>query len=124
MTNDANKAGDESGAWAELRRIRDEVKVKLHLAGMELKQRWDAFEPRIQAVQGKVEQKSEQAADAVQTQVLHLVDGLRQFLDDLRKDIDGSKKKAAGEPGGAGANASAGTNGAPSDGDADHHGSG
>jgi hypothetical protein len=93
MTNEAKTEPDEGGSWTELRRMADEVKLKLHLAGMELKERWAAFEPRVQAVQARVEARGEEAVGAVQEQVLHVVDGLRKLLDDLRADISGGRKQ-------------------------------
>ncbi len=81
--------------WEDLKRMADEVKVKLHLAGMEAKDRWKALEPKIQELQTKVEAKGEQAADTVQTQLTSVVDSLRRFVDDLRADLDVGKKKDA-----------------------------
>ena len=116
--------GGGGGPWGELRRLADEVRVKLHLMNMEVKQRWAAVEPKLAEVQAKVEAKTDQATGAVQEHLLSVVDGLRKLLEDLRGEIDGSKKReaeakaaAAGEKGAAagdganGSTAGAGSNG-------------
>ena len=99
MTNEAKKDdggdGEDGGPWADIKRMADEVRLKLHLAGMEVKDRWAAFEPKVHAVQSQVEAKGGQAVNAVQEQVQSVVDGLRRLLDDLRGEADG-KKKAGG----------------------------
>lgn len=99
MTNEAKKDDGEGGAdggpWEDIKRMADEVRLKLHLAGMEVKDRWAAFEPKVHAVQSQVEAKGGQAVNAVQEQVQSVVDGLRRLLDDLRGEADGKKKAGA-----------------------------
>ena len=95
MTNEAKaNDSDDGGPWADIRRMADEVRLKLHLAGMEVKDRWAAFEPKVHAVQAQVEAKGGQAVNAVQEQVTSVVDGLRRLLEDLRGDVDARKKEA------------------------------
>lgn len=100
MTNEGktDEGGGGGSPWNELKRLGDEVRVKLHLMNMEVKQRWAEVEPKLQAVQAKVEAKTDQAAGAVQEQVLAVIDGLRTMLDELRADIDGSKRTSQAEP--------------------------
>ncbi len=44
----------------ELKKLRDEIRVKLHLAGMEVKERWKQLEPRLEEIERKVEAGSEE----------------------------------------------------------------
>jgi hypothetical protein len=44
---------------AELKKMRDEIRVKLHLAGMEVKERWKQLEPKLEEIERKVEAGSE-----------------------------------------------------------------
>lgn len=77
-------------AWDEVRRLADEVRVKMHLAGMDLKDRWKTLEPQLQEVEKKVKEKGERAETVVTAQVDAIAAGLRQFADELR---DSLKKK-------------------------------
>jgi FtsZ-binding cell division protein ZapB len=98
MSKDETKDAEaDGGAWNEVKQIADQVRLELHLAGMELKDRWAAIEPKVQALQAKVEAKGHAAAEAVQEQAVSLVDHLRNLLGDLRSEIDGSKKERAAD---------------------------
>lgn len=77
--------------WDDVRRLADEVRVKMHLAGMELKEKWKALEPQLKEVEQKVKDGGEKAGDAVTTQVSALAAGLRQFVDELSESV--AKKK-------------------------------
>ena len=95
MSDDNQTKGS---TWDDLRRIADEVKVKLHLAGMDAKDKWKStFEPRLQELQQKAEHSGERAAGAVQEQLATFADALRKFADDLRKDL--GRKPDDGPPG-------------------------
>lgn len=82
-------------AWDDVRRIADEVRLKLHLAGMEAKEKWGRLEPQILDLESKVKTGVKdgggRAASAVGDQVEALATGLRQFADELRESV--SKKK-------------------------------
>lgn len=48
----------------ELRAVRDEVRLKLHLAGMDLKQEWEKLEPQLdRAINSAVAVSTEVVAD-------------------------------------------------------------
>jgi len=70
----------------ELQRIRDELRLKLHLGGAELKQRWERVEQRWPQIEERLSSagtKADDAADALRS-VLHDV---RAAYDELRKEI-------------------------------------
>ena len=48
-----------------LRTLRDEARVKLHLAGMDAKQEWRALEPRIEEIEDAAKEVSETTRVAV-----------------------------------------------------------
>ncbi len=48
----------------ELKKMRDEIRVKLHLAGMEVKERWKLLEPRLEEIERRVEAGSEEILGA------------------------------------------------------------
>jgi hypothetical protein len=60
--------------------IRDEVRVKIHLAGMEAKDQWNKLEPRLDAV----ERAAHDASEASRTAVTEAVKVLKDFRDSLR----------------------------------------
>lgn len=49
---------------AELKKMRDEIRVKLHLAGMEVKERWKQLEPRLEEIERRVEAGGEEILGA------------------------------------------------------------
>lgn len=46
----------------ELKTMRDEIRVKLHLATMEAKGQWEQLEPRVEEMERQVKEASEEAA--------------------------------------------------------------
>jgi hypothetical protein len=63
-----------------LQTLRDEVRVKLHLAGLEAKEGWKKLEPRLDAV----EQAAHNASEASRAAVTEAVKVLKDFRDSLR----------------------------------------
>lgn len=51
---------------AQLRRLRDEIRVDIHLAGMEAKDQWKALEPRFALVESAAHDISEATKASVQ----------------------------------------------------------
>jgi len=47
----------------DLRRTADEIKVKLHLAGMDAKDAWDDIQPRIQDFERRFDAKADEVGD-------------------------------------------------------------
>jgi hypothetical protein len=62
--------------------LRDEVRVKLHLAGMEAKERWSKLEERLEAVERTAQEATESSRQAVQD----TVELLKEFRSKLKKD--------------------------------------
>jgi hypothetical protein len=70
----------------ELQRMRDELKLKLHLGGAEVKQRWERVEQRWPQIEERLRHaggKADDAANALRS-VLHDV---RAAYQELRKEI-------------------------------------
>ncbi len=57
--------------------LRDEVKLKLHLAGMEAKKQWNELEPRVQTAVDA----AKHATDASHKVVTEAVSALKKFKD-------------------------------------------
>lgn len=93
-----------TSAWDDVKRIADEVKLKLHLAGMEAKEQWKKLEPKMmeleQKVKANVKDGGEKAVGVVGEQVEAFATGLRQFADELKDSVtklkpDGNAAKDA-----------------------------
>lgn len=65
---------------AYLRTLRDEIRVDVHLAGMELKDRWRELEPRMRDAERLAEDVSDVAVQALDD----VVERFRSFRDTLR----------------------------------------
>ena len=65
----------------ELRALRDEIRLELHLAGMEAKEAWKRLEPRIRDAEGKVERSVSSATHAA---LRELTESVREFRASLR----------------------------------------
>ena len=81
MDETTKKLGSELEKNVErLRALRDEVRLKAHLAKLDVKDRWNELEPRVAAV---VEQAAKSASDASRTAVneaIHALEKLRASL--------------------------------------------
>jgi hypothetical protein len=63
-----------------LQSLRDEVRVRLHLAGMDLKDQWNKLEPHLE----DVEKKAEEASDEAKTLLAEAVKKLEKLRASLR----------------------------------------
>lgn len=61
----------------ELRTLRDEIRLQLHLAGMEAKEKWDRdLEPRLFSMEKEVERE---VGSATRTALHELKDNMKRF---------------------------------------------
>src|SRR3954447_18988778 len=66
---------------AELRTIRDQIRVDLHLAGMDLKDEWKLLERKLPDPEAAFDQLKEATAEAIEA----LTADLRRFRDRLQR---------------------------------------
>jgi hypothetical protein len=69
----------------ELRRIADELELKIHLASMDVRDRWQALKPRLAEVEQKLARTGERATKIVQDEVAAIGQALQKLRDDLGK---------------------------------------
>jgi hypothetical protein len=62
-----------------LQTLRDEVRVRLHLAGMDLKDQWKKLEPHLEEVEKKAEDASDEAR-AMLSEAVKKLEKLRAAL--------------------------------------------
>jgi hypothetical protein len=67
-----------------LRALQDEARVQAHLAGMDIKKRWDAMQPQLQGVELAAQQAIEHATEASREVVADGVKALEDFLAAIR----------------------------------------
>jgi ribosome-associated translation inhibitor RaiA len=63
-----------------LQTLRDEVRVRLHLAGMDLKDQWNKLEPHLD----EVEKKAHEASDDAKTALAEAMKKLEKLRASLR----------------------------------------
>ncbi len=76
----------------QLRQMADEVRVKMHLAGMDAKEAWTKLEPKLQAFERKVES----ATDAIGAELLASGEQLKADLQRLTKRAGAPKQEKPG----------------------------
>ena len=67
----------------ELETLRDEIRVRIHLAGMEAKDSWNELEPRLTALEAQAKDARDQATHAVKETATELVASLKKLRDRL-----------------------------------------
>lgn len=70
--------------WDDVRRLADEIELKVHLGGMEARDRWKALQPQLTKLQGKLDEKGKVANDAIEREMASVGTALRRLLDDIR----------------------------------------
>ncbi|RMH00105.1 MAG: hypothetical protein D6705_01390 [Deltaproteobacteria bacterium] len=69
----------------ELRTMRDELRVQLHLAGMEAQTRWkEDLQPRLDKLEAEIEQAGRNLGDTLERQSLELRDQIRELWSTVR----------------------------------------
>ena len=80
MTNELDLKNEMKKGVDLLKTLRDEIKVKLHLAGMDAKDQWAKLEPEL----SKVELAAEHATHASKKLVDEALTKLKSLRDSLR----------------------------------------
>lgn len=68
---------------ADLQQIRDEIRVKMHLASMDLKDRLQKLEPEMKAFEHRAEEVTEEVGDELHEGWNHLKTALKKIRDEL-----------------------------------------
>jgi lipid II:glycine glycyltransferase (peptidoglycan interpeptide bridge formation enzyme) len=80
MANELDLKSEMKKGVDLLKTLRDEVKVKLHLAGMDVKDQWAKLEPEL----SKVERAADQATEASKKLLDETLKRLKSIRDSLR----------------------------------------
>jgi ribosomal protein L19E len=76
----------ESSTWNDVRKIIDELEVKMHLATMDVRDRWHALQPRLEQVHQAVTVQSKRIGQALASEIDSIEKALRAMRDDLRSN--------------------------------------
>ena len=86
---------DDKTTWDDLRRVADELKLKIHLAGMEAREQWEKLQPKLAELEQSVESGAARAGNAISEQVSSLGASLKKLLSDV---TGGDKADKPAEP--------------------------
>jgi hypothetical protein len=76
---------DQASTWDEVRRLADELELKIHLAGMNARDRWRDLQPRIVEIEKSITSAGRRAGDALEREVESIGMALRRLRDDIVK---------------------------------------
>lgn len=74
---------DQATTWDEFRRIADEIELKIHLAGMDARDRWRALQPRVVELETKLSTAGKRVGSAIDREVESIGVALRRLRDDV-----------------------------------------
>lgn len=86
-TRDANDARmtTTDKQWTEVRRLADELELKIHLASMDARDRWQMLKPRLTELERKLASTGERVAAVLQDEIGAVAKALHTLRDDLAK---------------------------------------
>lgn len=85
--NDRKLDHDEtlSAVVSDLTRLRDDLHLKIHLAGMDARDAWERLQPRLHEIEQKVQDRAASAAHSLHAAASSLRDDLRGLHADLER---------------------------------------
>ena len=79
MTSRFPKRNSSGSVLTELSQLRDELRVKLHLAGLEARAQWESVEPKLLGLERSIEQQGEGALEAAGELAIEILKVFRDF---------------------------------------------
>jgi len=74
--------------WDEVRRIADELQLKMHLAGMDARARWTELQPRLVDLEKSFVTSGQRAGEAVTKQLASIGAALKQLRDEISQKLE------------------------------------
>jgi hypothetical protein len=78
---------DAKRMWEKLQTLRDEVRVKLHLAGMDARDEWDRLELLLPDMEKEMETTAGDLSKATRTTLRKSVDDVIRRLEKIRTSL-------------------------------------
>jgi hypothetical protein len=91
MTHTENTKDPRTSQWDDLKTLRDEIRLEIHLAGMDLRDEWQRIERELPSPSRMAEDLGTAASEGLD----HLVAELRRFQTKLR-DKAASRARRSG----------------------------
>ena len=79
MNSKFPKQNSSGSVLSELSQLRDELRVRLHLAALEVRTQWESVEPKLLGLERSLEQQGEGAFDAAGELAVEVVKAFRNF---------------------------------------------
>lgn len=76
---------EQTSTWDEVRRLADELELKIHLAGMNARDRWREVQPRIAEIERSLATAGRHAGDVLERELVSIGVVLRRLRDDIVK---------------------------------------
>jgi hypothetical protein len=74
--------------WDDVRRVADELKLKLHLAGMDARDEWERLQPKLTELEKAFVAGTSKVEAAVSEQASALGSALKKLLADIKPPAD------------------------------------
>jgi hypothetical protein len=81
---------DATSHWDDLRRITDELQLKVHLAGLDARDRWRALEPQLHELEHELADAGGMMSETVERKLAELGVELRHLPEDLVMRLRGN----------------------------------
>ena len=77
---------DAKSTWDEVKRLAQELEVKMHLAEMEAKDKWNnELKPKVNQLEQQLAAAGKTVNDAVEKELASMGAALRKLRDDIKK---------------------------------------
>ena len=75
--------GANLSTWDDIRRIADELELKIHLGGMDARDRWQALQPRLAHLESSIAHSGGKVGEAINHELIEVEDALRHLREDI-----------------------------------------
>lgn len=72
-----------TSAWDDVRRLADEIELKVHLAGMDARDRWKELKPRLATLDRQFNEIGQRANDAIEKEARSISTELKRLRDEI-----------------------------------------
>lgn len=79
---------DGLSTWDDVRRLADELELKIHLASMDARDRWRSIEPRLVSFEDRMKTAGRRAGKAIADELQSLWKALREIRDDISNNTN------------------------------------
>ena len=84
-SNQGGAKGESEKVLSELQTLRDEIRLKLHLAGAEAHEAWNKLEPQLTQLEHRVGEAAESTVNELRNKGTELKENLQKFYRSLHK---------------------------------------